>query len=63
MSCLSVLQLKWPFRGDITIQLLNQSSDEGHQQWTVDFGDKVDDSVAGRVVGREPQKARAMNYS
>ena len=43
-------QLKWPFRGDITIQLLNQRRDEGHWEKTVLIDDTVDDIVAGRVV-------------
>ena len=46
-------QLKWPFRGVITIQLLNQSRDEGHWEETVPFDDRAGDGVAGRVVGRE----------
>ena len=46
-------QLKWPFRGDITIQLLNQSRDEGHRERTVNFDDTIPDYVAGRVVGQE----------
>ena len=46
-------QLKWPFRGDITIQLLNQSSDEGHWEETGCFDDTVSDKCAGRVVGQE----------
>ena len=46
-------QLKWPFRGGITIQLLNQSRDEGHWEKSVDFDDRADDEVAGRVVGQE----------
>ena len=45
-------QLKWPFRGAITIQLLNQSRDEGYREMTVDF-DTAGDDVAGRVVGME----------
>ena len=46
-------QLKWPFRGDITIQLLNQSRDEGHWEMTVHFNDRAPDYVAARVVGKE----------
>ena len=46
-------QLKWPFCGDITIQLLNQSSDEGHWEGFVRFDDTVSDRRADRVVGRE----------
>ena len=46
-------QLKWPFCGDITIQLLNQSRDKGHLAMTVRYNDGVGDDVAGRVVGQE----------
>ena len=46
-------QLKWPFRGNITIQLLNQSRDEGHWERTVRYNDRVGDEFAGRVVGQE----------
>ena len=45
-------QLKWPFRGDITIQLLNQNMDEGHLEWSVNFDDTVGDECAGREVKR-----------
>ena len=46
-------QLKWPFRGDITMQLLNQSSDEGHWEETAHFNDTVSGRHASRVVGQE----------
>ena len=46
-------QLKWPFRGNITIQLLNLSSDEEHCKRTIHFHDTADDAYAGRVVGQE----------
>ena len=45
--------LKWPFRGDITIQVLNQERDEGHWERTVPFDDRTDDEYASRVVGQE----------
>ena len=45
-------QLKWPFRGDVTIQLLNQSRDEGHWEMMVPFDDTAGDEYAGRVVGQ-----------
>ena len=45
--------LKWPFRGAITMQLLNQKSDEGHREATFKFDDAVGDEYAGRVVGQE----------
>ena len=46
-------QLKWPFPGDITIQLLNQSRDESHWEKTVPFTDRAGDKHAGRVMGKE----------
>ena len=46
-------QLKWPFRGDITIQLLNQRRDGGHRELTLPVDDKTGDEYAGRVVGQE----------
>ncbi len=46
-------QLKWPFRGDVTIQLLNQSRDEGHWEKTIHFNDRSGVECSGRVVGRK----------
>ena len=48
-------QLQWPFRGNITVQLLNQRGDGemGHDAGTIHYNDSVPDSDAGRVVGRE----------
>ena len=45
--------LKWPFRGDITIQLLNQIEDKGHREKTLVFTSKTPDSAAARVTARE----------
>ena len=42
-------QLMWPFRGDITIQVVNHNSDQDHHEWTVSFNDASDD---GRVASR-----------
>ena len=46
-------QLKWPFRGDVTIQLLNQRKDEGHWEMTLSIDDEVDDAYTSRVVGQD----------
>ena len=46
-------QLEWPFRGDITIQLLNQRGVGEHHEHTIHFIDKIPDSYAGRVVNRD----------
>ena len=49
-------QLKWPFRGDITIQLLNQRRDEGHWERTAHFDDAASDEWARRMVPRQRDK-------
>ena len=48
-------QLQWPFRGKITIQLLNQRGGgaTGNAVMTIPFDDSTPDASAGRVVGRE----------
>ena len=42
--------LKWPFRGDITIQLLNQIEGKGHEENTIPFTENAPDTYAGRVT-------------
>ena len=42
--------LKWPFRGDVTIQLLNQIEDKGHHEKTLDFADDTPDDCTARVT-------------
>ena len=42
-------KLKWPFKGTIEIQLLNQDQDEGHYEHIVDFsGSKAGNRVTSR---------------
>ena len=43
-------RILWPFRGDITIQLVNHNSNINHHEWTVYFGDAAD---GRRVTSRE----------
>ena len=45
--------LKWPFRGEITVQIVNQAGDHSHVEKTIPYNDKVPDDTAGRVVGKE----------
>lgn len=45
----SLLTFRWPFRGNITIQLLNQRRNEGHFAETVVFTHDTTQEVAGRV--------------
>ena len=44
--------LLWPFRGEITFQLINRRADEGHVEYTIDFDDSTD-SDACRVMEGE----------
>ena len=45
--------LKWPFRGEITIQIVNQDGDHDHVEMTIPYNDKTADAYAGRVTGKE----------
>ena len=42
--------LKWPFRGIITIQIVNQAGDHDHIENTFPYNDKTPDISAGRVT-------------
>ena len=44
-------KLKWPFQGDITIQLLNQKRNQEHVEHTIHFDGK--DRAANRVTSGE----------
>ena len=45
--------LVWPFRGDVTLHLVNRKVDEGHVEGTIPFNDSTSDDVAGRVMEGE----------
>ena len=45
--------LKWPFRGEITIQIVNQAGDHSHVEKTIPYNDETPDSSAGRVIKKE----------
>ena len=44
--------LRWPFQGDITIELLNRLENKDHYATTIRFSGKSD-AVCGRVLYRE----------
>jgi len=44
--------LKWPFQGDITVQLLNQRREEEHMERTICFDDNAGSKYKSRVTGR-----------
>ena len=45
--------LKWPFRGVITVQIVNQAGDHSHVEMTIHYDDKTSDTHAGRVINTE----------
>ena len=47
-------QLKWPFRGKITIKLVNQEEDEDHVVKTVYFTSSVPQEYCKRVMAEGP---------
>ena len=42
--------LSWPFRGTLTVQLINQKQDKQHVEGKICFSDVFSDDVCGRVV-------------
>ena len=48
--------LKWPFRGEITIQIVNQAGDHDHFEKTIPYTDKTPDDYTSRVTGSERAK-------
>ena len=49
-------ELEWPFKGSITVQLLNQRSDRGHHQKVIKFTDETPPSVSSRLLDVEMAK-------
>ena len=45
--------LKWPLRGNITIQIVNQTGDHDHMEMTIYYDDETPDDYAGRVTSGE----------
>ena len=52
--------LKWPFRGTITIQLVNQLEDKEHCTWTIPYTDTTPDGCAARVTDGEQSHSRGL---
>ena len=50
-------RLEWPFRGDITIQLVNHNNDQDHREGTVPFDDEA--VAAGRISDRVTSSEKA----
>ena len=45
--------LKWPFKGEITIQIVNQDGDHDHVEKTIHYNDETRENYAGRVTDKE----------
>ena len=45
--------LKWPFRGVVTIKIVNQAGDHDHIENTITYDDQTEDDTAGRVTSGE----------
>ena len=50
-------RLKWPFRGTVTIQLVNQLEDNKHHTVTINYTDAVNHWYAARVTIEERSRA------
>ena len=53
--------LKWPFRGEVTIKIVNQVGDHDHIERTTTFNDQTPDSAAGRVTSGERSRGRGQH--
>ena len=45
--------LKWPFRGEVIIQIMNQAGEHNYCQRSIFFTDRAQDSNTGRVTNKE----------
>ena len=49
-------ELEWPFRANVTVQLLNQRCDRAHHQKVIRFTDDTPSTVSSRVLDAEMAK-------
>ena len=54
--------LRWPFRGEITIQIVNQAGDHTHIERAIAYTDSTPDDSAGRVLMGFGQQSRGWGY-
>ena len=45
--------LKWPFQGDVTVQIVNQAEEDNHQERVINYTDQTPDDATGRVTTAE----------
>ena len=48
--------VKWPFRGEIIIQIVNQAGDHSHIEKVIPYSDETPADTAGRVTDKERAK-------
>ncbi len=53
--------LNWPFRGAVTVTLINQEEDKKHFSDILEFGEDAPDSAAGRVINGEKAQSGVGN--
>ena len=53
--------LKWPFRGEITVQIANQAGDHSHVERTIHYNDETPDTAAGRVTDKESAEGKGFH--
>ena len=53
--------LKWPFRGTVTIQIVNQLEDKEHHTQTIVYGDTTPDASTARVTEGERSRGWGKN--
>ena len=44
---------KWPFRGEIRVQIVNQTGDHSHVEKTIIYHNETPDTSAGKVIDKE----------
>ena len=45
--------LKWPFRGEVTIQIVNQAGDHDQKEMTIRYTDDTSEECAGCVTDKD----------
>ena len=45
--------LTWPFRGDVTVHIVNKAGKKSHEEKIIPYTDQTSDKAAGRVMDKE----------
>ena len=60
MKCSYDKHLKWPFRGNITIQIVNQAGDHDHVEKIISYNDMTLNDYAGRVISTVTDRSKGL---